>query len=327
MTVLVTGGAGYIGSFAVRALHRSGDGVVVLDNLSAGHRAAVPADVPFYQGDLADLDLLRRIMREHDVQQVMHFAAFTSVPESVEQPERYFQNNTVNALGVLQVMRELGRSGFIFSSTAATYGEPREVPITEDHPNQPTNPYGLSKLFIEHILKSYDQAYGMKFVALRYFNACGGAPDLGEDHTPETHLIPLILQVALGQREAINVYGDDYPTRDGTCVRDYIHVEDLADAHVLALDHLRKGGDSQIINLGNGQGFTVREVIQTVRDVTGHAIPERVAPRRAGDPSALIASSEKARRVLGWHPQKADLRTIVESAWEWHKSHPNGYGD
>jgi UDP-glucose 4-epimerase len=327
MTVMVTGGAGYIGSFAVAALRSRGEDVVVYDNLSAGHRSAVPAGVPLVVGDLAQLDLLRETIKKHGVTQVMHFAAFTSVPESVTEPERYFMNNTVGALGVMRVMREAGVNGFIFSSTAATYGEPEQVPITESHPNAPTNPYGLSKRFVEQILQSFDRAYGMKFVALRYFNACGDAPGLGEDHKPETHLIPLILQVALGQRESIKVFGSDYPTKDGTCVRDYIHVADLADAHVLALDCLRRGGDSQIINLGNGLGYSVREVIETVRQVTGHPIPETVAPRRPGDPSTLIASSDKAKQLLGWNPTRADLRTIVASAWQWHQSHPQGYGE
>jgi UDP-glucose 4-epimerase len=325
MAVLVTGGAGYIGSFAVRALLRRGDAAVVLDDLSAGHRAAVPPDVPFVEGDLADLALIRRTIREHDVREVMHFAAFASVPESVAQPDRYYRNNTAGALGVLQAMREAGADRFIFSSTAATYGEPQSVPIGEDHPTRPTNPYGWSKRMVELMLEDFDRAYGLRFVALRYFNAAGGAPDLGEDHTPETHLIPLILQTALGQREAVHVFGDDYPTRDGTCVRDYIHVDDLAEAHVLALDYLRDGGESRILNLGNGQGYTVREVIDTARRITGRPIAEKVAPRRPGDPSALVASSDRARAVLGWNPRQADLATIVETAWQWHKSHPNGY--
>jgi UDP-glucose 4-epimerase len=327
MSVLVTGGAGYIGSFAVAALRERGDEVVVLDNLSAGHRAALPADVPLIEGDLADFDLLRRTLREHRVQQVMHFAAFTSVPESVAQPERYYSNNTAGALCLLRAMLEREIGAFIFSSTAAVYGEPRsgDAPIAEDHPTRPTNPYGWSKRMVESMLESFDRAYGMRHVSLRYFNAAGGAPGRGEDHTPETHLIPLILQTALGKRGAIDVFGDDYPTRDGTCVRDYIHVADLAQAHVLALDHLSGGGKSRILNLGNGRGYTVREAIETARRVTGRPIAERLAPRRPGDPSTLVASSEQAKQALGWNPQRAGLETIVESAWEWHRSHPEGY--
>ncbi len=325
MSVLVTGGAGYIGSATVAALRRRGDAVVVVDNLSAGHRAALDTDVPFYQGDLANGDLLRQVMREYGVTRVIHFAAFTSVPESVEQPDKYFQNNTMNAMNLLNAMRDCGVGQFVFSSTAATYGEPRQNPISEDHPNNPTNPYGWSKRFVEVILDSYMLAYGMQHVALRYFNACGGSPERGEDHTPETHLIPLILQVALGQREFISVFGTDYLTPDGTCVRDYIHVDDLAQAHLLALDYLAKGGTSTKINLGNGQGYSVKDVIEVTRQVTGHPIPVREAERRAGDPSTLVASSAKARELLGWQPQFPELRAIVESAWQWHRTHPQGY--
>ncbi|MCX7046159.1 MAG: UDP-glucose 4-epimerase GalE [Candidatus Sumerlaeota bacterium] len=327
MSVLVTGGAGYIGSAMVELLRAKGQGVVVLDNLSSGHRAAVAAQVPFYQGDLSDTELLRRIIREHKVAEVIHFAAFIVVPESVTHPDMYFQNNTVNAMKVLDVMRAEGVGKFIFSSTAAVYGEPQYNPIDEGHGANPTNPYGHSKRFIEIILDSYDRAYGLKYVALRYFNASGGAPERGEDHKPESHLIPLVLQVPLGQREAVMIYGDDFPTRDGTCVRDYIHIADLTMAHLLALDYLRKGGASQILNLGNGAGYTVKEVIETARRVTGHPIPARIGPRRPGDSSTLVASSERARTVLGWTPAKPDLETIIASAWQWHKTHPKGYGD
>jgi UDP-glucose 4-epimerase len=325
MSVLVTGGAGYIGSFMVELLRGKGEPVVVLDNLSVGHRAALHPDVPLVVGDIGDRALLADLIDKHGVKEVIHFAAFTSVPESVAKPSDYFSNNTVNALGVMEVLRDKGVGRFIFSSTAATYGEPQSTPIDETHPNNPTNPYGWSKRMIEIMLGGFDVAYGMKYVALRYFNASGGAPDRGEDHTPETHLIPLILQVALGQRDHIKVFGDDYPTPDGTCVRDYIHVEDLALAHYQALQRLRAGGDSQIVNLGNGKGYSVKEVIDVARRVTGHAIPIQIAPRRPGDPSALVASSEKARAILQWTPEKPDLETIVRSAWQWHHSHPKGY--
>lgn len=327
MSVLVTGGAGYIGSFTVEALRQRGERVIVFDNLSAGHRAAVDPSIKLVEGNTGDTELLRRVMRENDVERVIHFAAFTSVPESVAKPEIYFQNNVMNALSLLEAMRLENVKYIVFSSTAATYGEPEAVPIDENHSNKPTNPYGWSKLMVEQILNAYDVAHGLKHVALRYFNACGGAVTRGEDHTPETHLIPIILQVALGQREAISVFGEDYPTPDGTCVRDYIHVADLASAHLAALDYLVKGGASQKINLGNGKGYSVKEVIDVAREVTGHAIPIKAGPRRAGDPSALVASSQKARDVLGWQPQFPDIRDIVASAWEWHNTHPRGYAD
>ena len=325
MSVLVTGGAGYIGSFTVEALRRRGDAVIVFDNLSTGHRRAVAPDVPFHQGELTDRELLRRIMREHAVTQVVHFAASISVPESVQHPEQYIQNNVVGTFSLLEAMREQGVGQIVFSSTAAVYGEPRQTPIEESHPTAPTNPYGLTKRFIEQMLESYEVAHGLRHVALRYFNACGGAPGRGEDHHPESHLIPLVLQVALGQRETIIIFGDDYPTRDGTCVRDYIHIDDLAQAHLLALDYLKNGQPSRKINLGNGEGTTVRELIDVARQVTGHPIPARTAPRRAGDPSTLIASSQLARQVLSWQPQYPELRTIVDSAWQWHRTHPGGY--
>ncbi len=326
MTILVTGGAGYVGSLTVAALQKRGDSVVVLDNLSTGHRSAVPETLPFYQGDIADSDLIRKIVAQHAISQVVHFAAFSLVGVSVSDPASYFTNNTAGALSLFDTLRQCGVKNVVFSSTAATYGEPRYTPIDEDHPKEPTNPYGLSKYFVEQILDTFDHAYGMTHVALRYFNACGASKTLGEDHTPETHLIPLVLQVALGKRDSISIFGDDYPTSDGTCVRDYIHVEDLADAHLAALDYLKQGGISQKINLGNGQGYTVREVIETARSVTGHPIPETIAPRRAGDPSTLIASSERARTVLGWSPRYT-LKPIIESAWAWHSSNPHGYKD
>lgn len=325
MSVLVTGGAGYIGSATVEALRQRGESVVVYDNLSAGHPESLDASIPLVVGDIADKEKLSRLIDDHGVEEVIHFAAFTSVPESVAHPNRYFQNNTANALGLLDVMRSHGVSRFIFSSTAATYGEPQYNPIDEQHPTVPANPYGLSKRMVEQILETFEEAFGLRHVALRYFNACGGSPERGEDHTPETHLIPLVLQVALGQRKAISMFGDDYPTPDGTCVRDYVHVNDLAQAHLLALDHLRQGGESRKINLGNGEGYSVRQVIEAAREVTGHAIPAVSAPRRPGDPSTLVASSDLARQVLGWQPQTPDLREIIASAWKWHQAHPNGY--
>ena len=325
MTILVTGGAGYIGSATVAALAERGDQVVVLDNLSAGHRPAIHTAAQFVQGDLADRALLAQVLGDYKVEQVIHFAAFTSVPESVAKPAMYFRNNFANALNLLEAMLEAGAKNFVFSSTAATYGEPQYTPIDEEHPKVPQNPYGLSKRMVEQMLAAFDHAHGLKHVALRYFNASGGFPERGEDHTPETHLIPLILQVALGQRECISIFGDDYPTEDGTCVRDYIHIDDLAQAHLLALDYLKGGGASTQINLGNGKGYSVKEVIDVVRRVTGHPIPTKICDRRPGDPSVLVASSERARQVLGWNPQHPELEKIVQSAWQWHQSHPQGY--
>lgn len=325
MSILITGGAGYIGSATVEALRRRGESLVVLDNLSSGHRAALDPSVPFVEGDLADLALLRRVVREHDVRQAVHFAAFISVPESVSNPLIYYRNNFVNALNLLEALSERAGASVVFSSTAAVYGEPLRTPLYEDHPKQPTNPYGEAKRMVELALRDFDTAYGLRHIALRYFNACGAMPGRGEDHTPENHLIPLILQVALGQREFITIFGEDYPTPDGTCVRDYVHIEDLAQAHLRALDHLAAGGPSDQLNLGNGTGYSVKEVIEVARKVTGHAIPIRVAPRRAGDPSVLVASSQRAREVLGWQPQFAELERIVESAWAWHRNFPNGY--
>jgi UDP-glucose 4-epimerase len=325
MSILITGGAGFIGSATVAAARERGDKVVVLDNLSAGHPESLPADVPLVRGDLADRDLVRDVIRDHRVDRVIHFAAFTSVPESVEHPGIYFENNTMNTLGLLEVMRDASVDQIIYSSTAATYGEPEHSPIGEDHPTQPTNPYGHSKRFSELIMEAFDRAWGLRHVALRYFNAAGGSPTRGEDHDPETHLVPLILQVALCKRDSIAVFGDDYPTADGTCVRDYVHIDDLAQAHLKALDYLAGGGESRIINLGNGCGYSVLEVIETARRITGHPISSRVEPRRAGDPSTLVASSERAREVLGWEPAYPDLDTIVASAWDWHCHHPDGY--
>jgi len=326
MNVFVTGGAGYIGSHVVRLLMEAGHRVRVFDNLSAGHVAAVPPEV-LVRGDLAeDARLADALAGGFDC--VMHFAAFTSVPESVADPQKYYHNNLIGSLRLLAAMRRAGVGRIVFSSTAAAYGMPRQVPIPEDHPTEPINPYGRAKLDFEHALAAYAAAYGLGYAALRYFNAAGAAPDgcIGEDHEPETHLVPIVLQAALGRREAVSIYGTDYPTRDGTCIRDYIHVYDLAEAHILAMEAVRPG-TGLTYNLGNGAGYTVREVIETARRVTGRAIPVKEAGRRPGDAPELVASSEKIIRELGWKPRYPDLPVIVEHAWRWHQSHPNGYGD
>jgi UDP-glucose 4-epimerase len=326
MSILITGGAGYIGSHTVAEFLSHGEDVVVLDNLQTGHRGAVLAQT-YYQGDIRDTELLARIFSAHEIEAVIHFAASSLVGESVMEPLKYYDNNVVAAQRLLSAMKEHGVRKIVFSSTAATYGEPKRVPIEEDDPTNPTSPYGETKLAIEKMLKWCDQAYGIKSVSLRYFNVAGAHPDgmIGEDHRPESHLIPIILQVALGQREAISIFGDDYPTADGTCIRDYIHVMDLAQAHYLALNRLREKAESAVYNLGNGAGFSVKQVIDKVREVTGHPIPVKVEKRRAGDPAVLIASSEKAKRELGWQPRYEDLGTIIESAWNWHRNHPHGY--
>lgn len=325
MAILVTGGAGYIGSATVKDLLGKGETVVVLDNLAYGHRRAIDASIPFYEGDIGDATLVEKILSEHDIEACMHFSAYTFVGESVENPKIYFHNNVAQTLKLLDVLMANNVKKFVFSSTAAVFGEPQKVPIDETHPQNPTNPYGWSKLMIEKILASYDAAYDLKFVALRYFNACGASGDCGEDHTPETHLIPLILFAAQGKRDSIAVFGDDYPTPDGTAIRDYIHISDLSQAHLLALTHLRNGGDSEFVNLGNGGGYSVKEVIEAARKVTGKNIEAKVAPRRAGDPSRLVADSTKARRFLGWNPQFPEIEKIIESAWTWHEKHPRGY--
>ncbi len=327
MAILVTGGAGYIGSVVVEDLRANGTDIVVLDNLSRGHRGAVASEVKFYEGDIGDDDLVRRICTENEIEAVMHFSAFAYVGESVENPSIYYHNNTMQTLRLLDELIACGVKQFVFSSTCATYGEPQYVPIDEKHAQKPANPYGWSKFFVEQILKDYDAAYGLKFVALRYFNACGATDLHGEHHDPETHLIPLILEAAAGKRPDISVFGDDYPTPDGTAVRDYIHVLDLSQAHLLALKHLQNGGSSEFVNLGNGKGFSVLEVIEAARKITNRPIEFVIKPRRAGDPSSLIADSTKAREVLGWNPQFADLETIIESAWSWHQANSNGYDD
>ena len=324
MRVLVTGGAGYIGSVVVRELIACGDEVIVLDNLSQGHRAAVPIDTAFFEVDLADRQALDDIMADNRPDAIMHFASFTLVGESMEKPFKYLSDNLSNGLNLIQSAVTHGVKGFILSSTANLFGEPLEMPISDTAPIQPGSPYGESKFMLERVLHWMDEIYGMRYGLLRYFNACGAAtPDLGEDHDPETHLIPLVLQVALGQREKIVIYGDDYDTPDGSNVRDYIHVTDLASAHLLALRALENG--SRIYNLGNGRGFSVRQVIETARTVTGHPIPAEVGLRRPGDPATLVAASDKIRRELGWRPLYPDLEAIIESAWQWHRRHPQGY--
>jgi len=325
MGVLVTGGAGYIGSVAVEDLKKRGEAVFVLDNLVYGHRQAVAEGVPFYQGSIGDKDLVKRIVAEHDIDACMHYSAFAYVGESVEQPAKYFENNFVETLHLLDALRDSGVNRFIFSSTCATYGVPQRIPIDEKHPQWPINPYGWSKLMVERALDSYDEAYGLKYVALRYFNAAGASERCGEDHDPETHLIPLVLKAAMGKIPKVSIFGTDYDTPDGTAVRDYIHISDLSSAHLLALDHLRAGKQSEFINLGNGNGYSVKQVIDTAKNITGKEIPVENAPRRAGDPPQLVGDSKKAREVLGWNPQFAELEKIVESAWKWHQSHPSGY--
>lgn len=325
MNVLVTGGAGYIGSHATRLLLRAGQAVTVFDNLSRGHREAVPAGL-LVQGELMDRDLLVRVMRERRVEAVMHFAAFALVGESMAEPAMYYQNNVVSSLTLLEAMRIAGVRRIVFSSTTATYGVPARIPITESEPQRPINPYGFSKLVVEQALQDYARAYGFGFAALRYFNAAGATPegDLGEDHDPESHLIPNVLQVALGQRERFTVFGEDYPTPDGTCIRDYIHVDDLGDAHLTALAQLEPGVQLQL-NLGTGRGMSVREIIDACRRVTGHPIPCEVGPRRPGDPPELVADSRLAQRTLAWYPKYQQVEELVQTAWNWHRAHPHGY--
>ncbi len=326
MNVLVTGGAGYIGSHTVWELKDAGYDVVVYDNLSRGHIEAIDG-FTFVEGNILDYQLLVRVMREHNISAVVHFAAESQVGESMENPQKYYQTNVVGTLSLLKAMKDAGVNTMVFSSTAAIYGEPEEIPITEDLPKNPTNVYGRTKFMIEQILQDFDASYGIKSVCLRYFNAAGAHPSgkIGEDHTPETHLIPIIMQVILGKRPHLYVFGKDYPTHDGTCIRDYIHVCDLATAHVLALRKLQEDKRSDFFNLGNGRGFSVKEVIDTVEKVTGKKVPVVDAPRRKGDPAVLVASSEKIRKILGWQPKYPSLESIIETAWKWHKTHPEGY--
>jgi UDP-glucose 4-epimerase len=327
MSILVLGGAGYIGSHAVYQLIDQGYQVVVIDNLQTGHEQAVHPQSTFYKGDIRDKEFLRSVFQKEKIQGVLHFAANSLVGESMEKPLMYFDNNVYGTQVLLEVMNEFQVKNIVFSSTAATYGDQKVMPITEDTLTSPTNAYGETKLTMEKMLKWCSGAYGMKYVALRYFNVAGARPtgEVGEDHSPETHLIPLVLQVALGQREFISVFGNDYDTPDGTCIRDYVHVEDLIAAHILALKYLENGGVSNVFNLGSSQGFSVLEIIETARIVTGHAIPEKMVPRRSGDPAKLIASSEKAKKVLGWSPKRTNIEQIIAVAWSWHQSHPNGY--
>lgn len=326
MRILVTGGAGYIGSVVVEELLNDGHTAVVYDNLAKGHRQSVRANVPFIEADLLDRARLTEAFHEHRIEAVIHMAADSLVGESVRQPDKYYRNNVTAGLSLLDAMRDGGVKRLVFSSTAAVYGEPQKQPIEETDPTNPTNPYGETKLAFEHALRWYESTYGIRYASLRYFNAAGATGRCGEWHDPETHLVPLVLQAATGQREHVEIFGEDYPTRDGTCVRDYIHVIDLARAHILALQIL--GERSAIYNLGcGGDGYTVREVIDVANQITGRVIPTKIGPRRAGDPAVLIASSEKIKRELGWSPQFQDLRKIVDSAWQWLQQHPRGYAD
>jgi UDP-glucose 4-epimerase len=314
MNILVTGGAGYIGSVVVEECISAGHKTFVIDNLEKGHREMVHPDAGFFEGDFGDAELMERIFRDENIDTVIHMAAYSLVGESVDHPGKYYQNNVINGLSLLNAMVASGVKNIVFSSTAATYGEPEKYPITEDFPNVPTNPYGESKLAFERALKWYERAHGVRYVSLRYFNAAGATERCGELHDPETHIIPIVLQAAAGTRDSVQIYGDDYPTKDGTCVRDYIHVTDLARAHVLAV----ASGKSGIYNLGcGGEGYTVREVIETAREVTGREIKAEVAPRRPGDPAVLVAGSGRIKEELGWTPEYQDLRVIIESAWNW----------
>lgn len=327
MNVLVVGGAGYIGSHMVRILAQEGHQPIVLDNLCDGHRDSV-ADHKLIVGELSDGKLLDEILAGEKIDAVMHFAAFAKVGESVQDPAKYYVNNVVATIELLEAMRRHQVHKFVFSSTCATYGEPKNVPIRETEPQQPVNPYGFTKLVIERALEDYAQAYGFAYAALRYFNAAGASPsgDIGEDHDPETHLIPIVLQVALGQRDHVTIFGDDYATPDGTCIRDYIHVDDLGRAHLTALEKLQEGSGIRL-NLGTGNGYSVREVIDACRKITGKPIPEVMGQRRAGDPPKLVADSSAAKEMLGWVPEYQDVESVVETAWKWHQAHPNGYDD
>ncbi|MBR8658736.1 MULTISPECIES: UDP-glucose 4-epimerase GalE [Bacillales] len=326
MAILVTGGTGYIGSHTVAELLAHGEEVVVVDNLRTGHERAVLGGT-LYRGDIRDRRFLDEVFRAHEIEAVIHFAAKSLVGESVRDPLGYYDNNVIGTHTLVSAMLEHGVRKVVFSSTAAVYGEPERIPIREEDPTVPTNPYGETKLAMEKMFRWCDQAYGLKSISLRYFNAAGAHPDalIGEDHEPESHLIPLVLQVALGRREQIEMFGDDYPTEDGTCIRDYVHVMDLANAHRLALNYLRTHNRSDVFNLGNGTGFSVKQVIDTARKVTGHPIPAKVSPRRAGDPAVLVASADKAKRLLNWQPRCPELETIIASAWNWHRRHPHGY--
>lgn len=327
MVFLVLGGAGYIGSHAVNQLINNNYDVVVVDNLQTGHEEAINKKAKFYKGDIRNKEFLDNVFKKESINGVFHFAANSIVGESMKEPLMYFNNNVYGMQILLEVMNENNVKQIVFSSTAATYGEPKQIPITENMETYPTNTYGETKLTMEKMMKWCDKAYGMKYVALRYFNVSGAKEDgtIGEDHNPETHLIPIVLQVALGKREFITIYGDDYDTEDGTCIRDYVHVEDLIEAHILAMKYLLNGRESNTFNLGSSQGFSVKEIVEAVRKVTKLDIPEKIGERRVGDPSKLIASSDKARKILGWNPTRTNIDRIISDAWSWHKTHKNGY--
>ena len=327
MRLLVLGGAGYIGSHTALELIKKGHEVVVVDNLVTGYVKAVPEKATFYQGDIRDFDFLDDLFKKEKIDAVIHFAAFSLVGESVTNPLKYYDNNLYGTKVLLDAMIKNDIKKIVFSSTAATYGEPENIPILETDRTCPTNPYGETKLAMEKMFHWASKAHGLSYVSLRYFNACGAdaSGQIGEAHNPESHLIPLVLQVPNGKRESVSIYGTDYDTPDGTCIRDYIHVTDLAQAHILAVEYLANGGESDIFNLGNGVGYSVREVIETARSVTGHPIPATEVPRRAGDPARLVASGEKAKKILGWEPKIKKLDEIIASAWKWHKAHPEGY--
>ena len=329
MAILVTGGAGYIGSHTVYKLIEEGRDVVIIDNLETGHMEAINPKAKFYKGDIRDKEFLNKVFSSENIEAVIHFAANSLVGESMKNPLKYYDNNVYGTKVLLESMLNNGINKIVFSSTAATYGEPEKLPIEETDKTEPSNTYGETKLAMEKMFKWTSKAHNLKYVSLRYFNACGAhySGNIGEAHNPETHLIPIVLQVPNGQREHVNIFGEDYNTKDGTCVRDYIHVTDLAQAHILAVDYLLNGGESNIFNLGNGKGFTVKEVIEVARKVTGNSIPAVVSPRRDGDPAQLIASSKKAKEILGWKPEHDSLEEIIQSAWNWHKKHPNGYKD
>lgn len=326
-TILITGGAGYIGSHVVKELLRHGHQPIVYDNLQTGHRKAIK-DAPFIEGDLADEERIKETLRSYSIHSVIHFAADSLVGESVNDPLKYFNNNVKNSLQLLGILELFNIKKFVFSSSAAVYGEPINIPITEEHPCMPTNPYGETKWIFERVLQDFQSLGKIDYISLRYFNAAGADPEgeLGEDHSPETHLIPIALMAVLKDK-SIPIYGSDYETPDGTCIRDYIHVKDLAQAHILALQKLEQGGNSRIYNLGNGNGYSVREVVETVKKVSGKKVVSIKNPRRPGDPARLVASSERIRKELGWIPKYPDLETIIETAWQWHKKHPEGYKD
>lgn len=327
MSILITGAAGYIGSHNVRYFLEKGYDIIALDNLATGYKKSLPENLKFYEVDLREEEKLKKVFEENKIDGVIHFAASSLVGESVEKPYEYYHNNVYSMICLLKAMNDADVKKIVFSSTAATYGEPKSVPITEENETNPTNPYGQTKLAMEEMMKWFDNAYDMKYVSLRYFNAAGAYEDgqIGEAHNPETHLIPIILQVPLGKRESVSIYGDDYETRDGTCIRDYVHIMDLSDAHLKAYEYLQKGGKSEIFNLGSGNGYSVKEVIEEARKVTGHEIPALAVERRAGDPAVLIASSEKIEKKLGWKRQRDDIKTIITDAWRWHKNNPEGY--